>query len=359
MRKAIIAGMVIAAVACAPAISNVSNEAPGAVVEAWVPTGAKIEPSGFATIETASPAPVTPNPPATDRPKDERSYYARLANVSETEAAKRLAEQEKSRPQFERLLRTLRAREAGNFTDARMIHTPDWAYVFYFKRDPERTLARHTRYPHFKAGQARFSTAELDAIAKPWVTRFNAERLLTGFGTDATYGEVRMDLVVSEAEYKAIAARQGWGPLPEPIKLEFAKGAAGTPVAREVAPLVRIFPHSDRALGITNQALLGGRIVLRDGCLWVTGPAKPDRLAYFPREFGLGVDGENYLAIVARDGSGKIVGRIGEEFNWGGPIGLAPDAPMVAELRAACGNAPIEHVGMLSSAAAFRSRYGG
>ena len=270
-----------------------------------------------------------------------------------------MTEQEASRPQFERLLRTLRAREAGNFTDARMVHTPDWAYEFYFKRDPARTLAKYTRYPHFKAGLARYSTAELDAIAKPWVARFNAERLLTGHGTDATYGEVRMDMVVSETEYRAIAAREGWGLLPDAIKLEFAKDAQGAPVARDVAPFVRIFAHSDRALGITNQALLGGRIVLRDGCLYVTGPAKPDRLAYFPREFALGVDREKYLAIVARDGSGKVIGRIGEEFNWGGPIGLAPDAPMIAELRAQCGDAPIEQVGMLSSAAAFRSRYGG
>ena len=83
MQKATMAGLVMAAAACAPAISNVSNEVPDAVVEAWVPTGARIEPSGFATIEMAPPAPVTPTAPDTDRPKDERSYYARLANVSE------------------------------------------------------------------------------------------------------------------------------------------------------------------------------------------------------------------------------------------------------------------------------------
>jgi hypothetical protein len=256
--------------------------------------GAKVGASGYATIEQAPPSPFPDLPPAENRPKNETGFYAQMAGISDAEAAKRVAEQRASRPEFQRLIGLLRVREAGNFTDARMIHKPDWAYVFYFKRDPEKTLAKYTRKPHFKAAQARYSRVELDAIARPWVERFRQHRLLGGHGTDATYGEVRMDLVVSETEYRAIVAREGWQ-VPAAIKLEFAPGVAVSAFAEELRPLVRIFPQSDRALGATNQALLGGRIVLRDGCFFVTGPDQPDRLAYFAREVALGRDAEGYL----------------------------------------------------------------
>lgn len=320
------------------------------------PVGARIEPSGFPTILEAPPAPFSKSPrPNGETPRKQRSYYAEIANVSEAEAVKRLAQQEASRPAFERLLRTLRAREKGNFTDARMIHTPDWAYVFYFKRDPRRTLAKYSKFARFKAARARHSTAELDAIARPWVARFTAERLLTGFGTDATVGEVGMDMVVSETEYRAIAARHRWGAMPAAVKLHFAADATGPAVARDAAAMVRIFPHNDRALGITNQALLGGRIVLRDGCFYVTGRGQADRLAYFAREVALGVDAQGYLALRSRGADPRQLGRIGEEFNWGGPIGVSESLPMVAELRARCGTAPLEHVGVPESSASFRS----
>lgn len=333
--------------------SPISSQPQG---ERVVPTGAKLEASGYATIDQA-PASAFPAtlPPPDNRPKDERGFYAQLAGVSDAEAAKRLREQRASRPAFERLLATLREREADNFTDARVVHQPDWAYVFYFKRDPERTLAKFTKHPHFKAGQARYSTAELQAIAKPWVERFMQHRLLGGHGTDATYGEVRMDMTVSEAEFRGLAAREGWQ-LPEAIKLQFSDRVEGVVVAPQLRPLVRIFPQSDRALGATNQALLGGRIVLRDGCFYVTGPAKSDRLAYFAREVALATDDQGYLALRSRGPNPRHLGRVGEPFSWGGPIGIAEDAPMVAELRKRCGNAPLEHVGIPQSSRLFHVR---
>lgn len=321
-----------------------------------VPTGATIGASGFATIDQAPPSPLPDAaPPAEDRPKDERGFYAQMAGISDAEAAKRIAEQQRSRPEFEKLLATLRKREAGNFTDARMVHKPDWAYVFYFKRDPDRTLAKYTRHPHFKAGQAKYSTAELQAIARPWVERFMQHRLLGGHGTDATYGEVRMDMVVSEAEFRAIAEREGWQ-IPEAIKLEFSPGVEGAAVPPRLRSLVRILPQTDRALGPTNQALLGGRIVLRDGCFYVTGPASPARLAYFGREVALGLDERGYLSLRTRGPGSRHLGRVGEPFSWGGPIGAPEDMPMVAELRKRCGNAPLEHVGVPQSARLFHVR---
>jgi hypothetical protein len=98
-------------------------------------------------------------------------------------------------------------------------------------------------------------------------------------------------------------------------------------------------------LGATNQAALGGRIILRDGCLYIARPGTPDRLAYFPREIGLTVDGEGYLALKPRAAAARIAGRIGEEFTWAGPLGPVPeDAPMVPQLRQQCGAAPVEAI---------------
>jgi hypothetical protein len=266
-----------------------------------------------------------------------------------------MAEQHAARPEFEKLLETLRAREAGNFTEARMIHKPDWAFVFYFKRDPERTLARYTRNPHFKAAEARYSREELQSIAKPWVDRFTHHRLLGGHGTDATYGQVRMDLVVSQAEFQAIAQREGWQ-LPDAIKLQFSEGVEGAPVAEQVRHLIRIFPQSDRALGPHPQALLGGRIRLRDGCFYVARPNQPDRLAYFAREVSVGTDPQGYMALRTRGAEARHLGRIGEEFHWAGPLGAIENMPMVKELRARCGNAPLENVGIPDSARLFHVR---
>lgn len=322
----------------------------------FVPTGAKIGPSGFASVGQVPPTALPDKPPPSEnRPKDERGFYAQMAGISDAEAATRVREQHTTRGRFEKLLATLRKREAGNFTDARLVHKPDWAYVLYFKRDPERTLAKYIKHPHFKADRARYSTLELQEIARPWVERFGQHRLLGGHGTDARYGEVRMDLVVSEAEFGTIAEREGWK-IPGAIKLDFSDGVSGAAFTPEVGSLIRIFAQADRALGPTNQALLGGRIVLRDGCFYVTGPTKPDRLAYFAREVALGPDEQGYLSLRTRVGKPRHLGLIGEQLSWGGPIGISEDAPMVAELRARCGNSPLEHVGVPESSALFHVR---
>lgn len=195
--------------------------------------------------------------------------------------------------------------------------------------------------------------ARLQVIAKPWVKRFEAERLVDGYGSGR--GDVMtMDMLVTEAEYREIAQQHGWPKPPAAINLKFSRGVSGDAWPANLRSLVRIFPHSDRALGLTHEAALGGRIVVRDGCLYVTGRGLPDRLAYFPREFGLARDPRGHLAIRSRLTGGKVVGKIGDNYIWGGPIDIRDGAPMVAELRAKCGNAPIEHVGMLVTEADFR-----
>ena len=64
---------------------------------------------------------------------------------------------------------------------------------------------------------------------------------------------------------------------------------------------------------------------------------------------------QGYLALIDR-GTGASKGRIGEMFSWGGPNGNDENMPMVADLRARCGNAPILNVGNPQSSSAFRVR---
>ena len=321
-----------------------------------VPKGAVIERSGFWTIAAAPDS--SAQPAKRGSTGNEQTFYAQLAGVSNAEASRRLRQQERTRPEFERLMRTLRARERGNYVDAELIHRPDWAYLLYFKRAPAATLARYTKNPRFQARPAKYSESELQRLTKPWIERLMSERLVTGYAMNARKGRADIDMVVSEEEFAAVARRRGWEKPPAYLNLRFDDAPSGTAVDPAIAPGIRIFPQSDRNLGIVNQAALGGRIVLRDGCFLVIGHGGKEQLAYFGREVGLGMDSEGYLSLHRRLAERRHLGRIGERFTWAGPIGIDETAPMVAELRKRCGNAPLMHVGVPESSAIFNARYG-
>ena len=329
-----------------------------AVDKPQVPTGATIERSGFATVLRA------PSPDYRKMIKKEPQFhgaeaewYARDQKISVAEARKRQDEQQAIMPEFERLLATLRAREAGNFTAPRMIHQPDWAYVFYFKRDPDATLAKYTSNPRFKAALARYTQEELDALIKPWADRFTRLGMIGGYGSDATYGTAEFMMSVTEDEYREIAAREGWGPVPEPIKLGFARGLAIPAVDPRAAPFIRAFANDTRATTIQLTAGFSGKIIIKDGCLRTVTHDGQQPLAYFHKETGIGLDDQGYVALIDRR-TGKPTGRIGEMFSWGGPNSFRPDMPGLDELKARCGEGPVAHVGNPESKAAFDTRYG-
>lgn len=323
-----------------------------------VPTGAKIEQSGFATVLTA-PVPDYSKliEPAPRFQGAEAEWYARDQKISVAEARKRQDEQNALRPRFERLIAELRAREAGNYTDARIVHQPDWAYVLFFKRNPDVTLAKYISHPRFKASLAPYTQAELDALIKPWADRFMKTGIVGGYGSDATYGTAEFMLSVTEEEFREIAAKEGWGPVPAPIKLAFAGTLVVPPVDPKVAPLLRHFASERRATVFQLEALGTGRIVLRDGCLRMVGHDGKEALAMFHKETGIGLDGQGYLALIDRR-NGKPTGRVGEMFAWGAPNAESEDMPEVKELRAKCGAGPIVNVGNPESGAAFDQRYG-
>jgi hypothetical protein len=342
---------------CLLAAACTASPAQSPDMRAQLPVGAQAERSGFWTVLTAPDSPPGAREP--DRGyNNELTFYAQLAGVSNAEAAKRMKAQQKTRPEFERLMRTLRTKERGNYTDAELVHRPDWAYRIYFKRNPAATLAKYTKNPRFQARSARYTSAELERLTRPWIERLTAERLTTGYGMNARHGTADIDMVVSREEFEDIARRNGWGKPPAYLNLKFATAPVGPSVDTRVARGMRIFAQGDRNLGATNQAALSGRIVLKDGCLRVVGYDGQEQLAYFAREVGLGLDSAGYLSLHARAATPRHLGRIGEGFTWAGPVGIDESAPMVAELRQRCGNAPLMHVGIPDSTAMFNARYG-
>ena len=353
MRAALISMAVGSAALAQPAARMADQE--------FRPTGARIEPSGFATVLTV---PVPDYQRLMERAPRfqgaEAEWYARDQKISVAEATKRYKEQQAIRPELERLLATLRTKEAGNFTAPRMIHYPDWAYVFYFKRDPDATLARHSRNPRFKAARARYTQEELDALIKPWVERFTRAGIMGGYGSDATYGTADFMMNVTEREYRDLAAHEGWGPVPDAIRLGFTRDLAIPAVDRKAAPFLRAFANDTRGTTLQLEAGFTGRLVLRDGCIRSVGIEKnagPGSLAYFHKETGVGLDEQGFLVLIDRV-TGKPKGRIGEMFSWAGPNGIRPDMPGLAELKAKCGDGPVHHVGNPESKAAFDARYG-
>lgn len=360
MASILCAGVLSTCGVLAACAADVAPQRQAVASSAWVPTDARIEPSGHASlVRVPSPAYADAPPPPDNRPPgDEAARYARDQGISEAEATKRLAAQMAIRPEFERLLATLRNHEAGNFIAPRMVHAPDWAYVFHFKRDPAASLARYTRHPRFRSALAPYTRAELDALIEPWAERFQKAGILNGYGSDDTLGTAEFMLTLTRAEYDARAAREGWSP-PDAIKLAFAPQLQGPSVDPKAAPFVRVFPQSDRATGVVLASATSGRIVLQDGCLRVLRPNQPPALAYFAKEAALAIDGQGYLAV--RDRSTKAespekLGRIGEVFVWGGYGDVTDDMAMIAELRKRCGAGPIVHVGSPTSLHHFRVR---
>jgi hypothetical protein len=321
------------------------------------PTGATIEPSGFATV-LAVPVPdysklVDPQPRF---PGAEAEWYARDQQISVAEARKRQDEQNALRPRFEKLMAELRSKEAGNYTDARVVHQPDWAYVLFFKRDPDRTLAKYVRHPRFKAALAPYTREELDALIKPWAERFTKAGIIGGFGSDATYGTAEFMMNVTEEEYREIAAKEGWEPVPEAIRLGFVQPLRVPAVDPKVAPFLRHFAGERRATVFQLEALGTGRIILRDGCLRVAGHKGQESLAMFHKETGIGLDPQGYLALIDRR-TGKPTGRIGEMFAWGAPNPSGEEMPEVIELHARCGPGTVVNAGNPESKTAFDLRY--
>lgn len=339
-------------VAPSAAQSNRARPSAGPPGATPVPRGATIGPSGYATILSAPPTsaitavPVAPPRPPTDGrpsplPMTREARAARSRMMNPDEAAREAAQALNDR---------IVAAERGNYVGLRIVRDPSPRFAFQFKRNAAATLARYTRDLRFTSRDGGLTRAELQPIFDDWWRRFEPFRLVGGGAVYEFDGVVRFDMNVDEATYRAIAARERWT-IPQRLELRFSAPRNPRSVDPALVRYVRVFARADRQPSITNQALLSGRVILRDGCfrLGEYGGEAGEPLVIFGRDVELGLDAQNYMAL-GKPQSNRAMPRIGERMMWGGPLGHSEADPNVKQLRAECGAGPVVAVGAPNSA---------
>jgi hypothetical protein len=312
----------------------------------FVPRGAIIEPSGYATILEAPPAPFTPAPPGAPRPPtpEQIAAHQRFARVAEF--------QRSVMDEVTALAARLRREQAGNFVDLYYDNEGEPRVVFQFLRDGAATLDRYTRHPRFAAETVRFTQADLEAASAFMWRVFGPDRVLESSGIAHNRVDVRVS--VTEAEFQALVRRKGVT-LPEAVRLDYAAtrpaAEVNAPLPAAIASLVRVFPRDDRPLGILHSINSTATVVLRDGCFRTTDTG--GALVLFPLGAQLFVDAEGYLAF----GSGEPgYGRVGETLIFPGSIGEVTAPALVDPIHAACGPGRVIKINGTASAAAHRSQ---
>lgn len=342
-------GLVMAACAggAVPATQPIGDDATATTpAVASVPRGATIGLSSYATILSAPPTgaittpPVAPPPPPTDGrltplPMTREATAARESMANPDDAARQAAQA---------LDRRLRAAERGTYVGMRVVRDPKPRFAFQFRQNAAPTLARYTRDPRFTSREGGLPTAELQPTFDEWWKRFEPHRLVGGGAVYEFDGVVRFDMNIDEEGFREIAARERWV-LPERLELKFSRPRNPRSIDPALTRYVRVFARQDRLPAFSHMALLGGRVILRDGCFRLTEHGEGgEPLVIFGRDVELGLDAEGYMAL-KNTGSGRAAPRIGERMTWGGPQGYSEADPNVKLLRARCGAGPIVAVG--------------
>jgi hypothetical protein len=207
----------------------------------------------------------------------------------------------------------------------------------------------------------RAATAPLPPDAKAigdlWTGRLQAEDAASGWGL-AGKGEdgpvTSIDVAMSPDDFDAWVAENGWT-VPRHISWSFVPRLSAPRVSPAAAPKIRYFPAYERRTGAQNQALLSGRVIVRDGCFWLQRYDHSEALAWFLGETGLDVDDEGYLILVERV-NGETTARVGEMMSWAGP-NADPTPEQSRELRAVCGDHPVAEVGNTEATDRMHVRY--
>lgn len=246
----------------------------------------------------------------------------------------------------------LRVKGGPDYVGYRILRDPRPRVAFQFRRDASAALARFTADPRFVAVNGGVPRAELEPLFEEWRARFEPHRIWGGGGVMEFEGEVRFEMTVDQAAFRAIAAREGWI-LPERLRLNFPAAQNPRAVDPALASRVRVFARQDRADAAVNQAALSGRLILRDGCFRMQQADGSEPLVLFGRDAELSLDSSGHLAV--SDRRLATTARVGERVIWSGPRSVDPRDEGVQVLRQACGDDPIVAIGEPSSAARFEA----
>ena len=306
---------------------------------------------GYLTIDNAPPTP-WPRTVPEDRTighEDMFEKFARENGLTLDEAMAAINGPPELHEEFARIRPLIEAGEAGNFGGFVMVRDPAVRMEVWFERDADATLARYTDSPLFVAREGGLSQTGQEELSAIWQRRLEGEHAdafnMLSYGADG----VEVGVAIPEAEFRALAAAEGWELGPR-VKLLFAQPRPPAFADPALASTVRVFPREHRQPGMRNLALFTGKIVLDDGCFRLERPDGDNPLALFAYETFLDRDEEGYLIVNTEGGEGY---RIGEVGNWGGPAAVIETNPDVAALREACGGGEIVNVTSPTSARLF------
>ena len=310
-----------------------------------LPVGGSLSPAGFLTIRDAPPSPF-PSAVPQDRTsgEDEIARFARLNGLTRMQAEEQINGPPELRAEMDRISERIRTQEAGNFAGFVMVRDPAVRMEAWFERDAAATLAKYTDSPLFVAREGGMSQTEQRRLGDIWIERMQATRTITSIATDTLSGKIEIGVGMPEAEFRALAAREGWELGPQ-YAFSFAPDQPPAITDPSLERMIRVFAREDIAPGMRNTALSTGHIVLEDGCFKLRGrDGGKDRLAMFGYMAQLGRDEEGFLIITNPHASATSQYRIGEEGAWGGPAGYSDDNPDIVRLRAQCGDGEIVNV---------------
>ena len=201
--------------------------------------------------------------------------------------------------------------------------------------------------------------ADAKAIGERWIARLDARNALNGYGLagKGPDGPVKsIDTGLTESDFEGWAQRNGWS-VPTHIAWTFVPELVLPRVSDAASSGIRVWPASTARTGAQNEALLWGRVELRDGCFYGDlGDGTPGKLAFFHEEIGLDVDGEGFYILRDRV-SGRTLARIGEQMNWGGPPSAYIAPELEREILDKCGPGEILVVGSPESQERFLTQH--
>ena len=304
-----------------------------------------IGPAGFLTIRKAPPQPfpaTVPDDP-TEGQEDDIGRFARENGLSRMEAERLINGPPELRAEMARIAERVRTENPGNFVQFIMVRDPAVRMEAWFERDAAATLARYTDSPLIVARQGGISLTEQERMSQVWLERARSHPAIGSVSTQNMSRRIEIGVGIPEAEFRALAAREGWE-LGPGLLLLFAPDQPDAFGIDGLDKLVRVFPREHIMPGARNQALAVGRIVLDDGCFRLERDEGTAPLVMFGYLAALRVDSEGYLTVETPTQPGSYGYRIGEIGAWGGPAWVDESNPDVQELRRECGGGEIVNV---------------
>ena len=222
------------------------------------------------------------------------------------------------------LLRRMKAEAMGNFggIEWRWRDGPQngglgaLAGIAFFLKEPEKSLARFTRDPLFRAAKGVFARTEQEKVARQWAQAIGPDIAREGFDNVEV---PTLTVALPRAEFDRLVRSKGWRlPANLGIRLDPYADPNLPSVPADLRPLIRAFPQEQRLAGPTPDIATFDTIVLRDGCFFIDLPGEEDPLAEFPLGIGLHRDAQGHLAFRPRYAHDKRrLGRVGTRLQLG------------------------------------------